>query len=519
MNDNSTDINDTSSTVECITSNYLQDSSSNLNQATDGSADEEFNVILPDDFNFSEDYNFTVHDGYNSYNLRYYADMPVIVDSKGKEITSNSYQPISSSDKNLNIYKLDYYLNYNNLTGYVPISDGSDSIIYGDSVEDSSLNDSGTSIYLTLNNINQSVDDSGKTDVKISSDNIVGYNNEDDIFKVKLDDVNGKVLSNQLLIFTILDKNYLVFTDSEGTAGIRIKLNPGVYEIRTTFPGNDRYNFKSNLNVILKKNITREKTQISGNNIYMVYKEPRTYRLKLADSKGNPIVNQKVNILINKYTWVYLVKEQDWRYKYLGKFNYTRTTDEEGYAYLDINLSPNFYNITVNFSGNDKYLPATSYNNISVLSYNIGNINYKGESTGQYLISTRTAQKNNKKIVDLAKRLTKDKSTITEKANAIYDYVRYQIKYELYSNTRYGALRCLELKKGNCVDQSHLVVALCRAVGIPARYCHGPNHVWTQILIESQKIWLIADPTTQRAWGFGVWNIYPEYSTYANIGY
>lgn len=511
-------VNDTNSTADGVDSNYIQNTSSNLSQATDGSADEEFTVILPDDFDFSENCNFTVHDGYNSYNLKYYANMPTIVDSTGKETTSNNYQPISSN-KSLNIYKLDYYLTYNNLTGYVPISNGSDCIIDRDSVENNDLNDSGTSIYLTSDNVNQGINNSSKTNVKMDSGDIIGYNNEDEIFKVELTDVNGKALSNQLLIFTILNKNYPVFTDSDGIAGIKIKLGPGVYEIRSTFLGNNRYNFKSNLNMISEKNITREKTQISGNNIYMVYKEPRTYKLKLADSKGNPIANQNVDISISKYAWVYLVKEQDWKYKYLGKFDYARATDEGGYVYLNVNLSPNFYNVTVSFSGNDEYLPATSNNNISVVSYNVGNINYKGESTNQYLISTRTAQKSNKKIMDLAKNLTKDKSTITEKANAIYDYVRYQIKYELYSNTRYGALKCLELKKGNCVDQSHLVVALCRAVGIPARYCHGPNHVWTQVLIKSQKIWLIADPTTQRAWGFGVWNIYPEYSTYANIGY
>ena len=235
IDDNSTGIEDNNSTVECVNSNYIQEISSNLSQATDGSADEEFTVILPDDFNFSRDYDFTVHDEYNSYNLKYHADMPVIVDSTGKEITSNNYQPISSSGKNLNIYKLDYYLTYNNLTGYVPISDGSDCIIDSDSVENNNLNDSGTPIYLTLNDINQSINNSSKTDVKISSGNIIGYNNEDEIFKVKLTDVNGKVLSNQLLIFTILNKNYPVFTDSDGMAGIKIKLVPGVYEIRSTF--------------------------------------------------------------------------------------------------------------------------------------------------------------------------------------------------------------------------------------------------------------------------------------------
>ncbi|MCI6774258.1 hypothetical protein [Methanobrevibacter boviskoreani] len=165
-------VNGTNSTADGVDSNYIQNTSSNLSQATDGSADEEFTVILPDDFDFSENCNFTVHDGYNSYNLKYYANMPTIVDSTGKETTSNNYQPISSN-KSLNIYKLDYYLAYNNLTGYVPISNGSDCIIDRDSVENNDLNDSGTPIYLTSDNVNQGINNSSKTNVKMDSGDIL----------------------------------------------------------------------------------------------------------------------------------------------------------------------------------------------------------------------------------------------------------------------------------------------------------------------------------------------------------
>lgn len=516
MNDNSTNIvEDTNSTVE-NNIDYCQNNSSNLNQAsTDTDLDDEFTVIIPsDDFDSFENYDVTVSDGNNSYNFKYYATSPVIVDSTGKPTTTNYSQEISSNNT-LKIYSLNYYLIHNNLTNYIPVSNDSE---FNDSVENlNDASDSQVPIYLALN---QTTDSPSKTNVKISSSNLVGYNNEDEYFKVKLTDVNNKVISNQLIFFTINNKTYIVCTDSKGIGQIKIKLGPGKYEIRTTFIGNNKYNLKSNLNYITEKNITRKKSYLSGNNIYMIYKEPRTYQIKLKDSNGKAIANQSVKLSINKYTWVYLVKQQDWKYKYVKHVTYNLKTNDNGYAYIkNINFGSGFYNVTVSFNGNDYYLPSSARNNITVISYNVGNVAYKGESTSKYLISTSNCQKNNKKIINLAKKLTQGKSTVTEKANAIYNYVRYQVKYELYSNTRYGALKCLELKKGNCVDQAHLVVALCRAVGIPARYCHGPNHVWAQVLIKSKKMWIIADPTTQRAWGFGVWNIYPDYTTYANIGY
>jgi hypothetical protein len=157
----------------------------------------------------------------------------------------------------------------------------------------------------------------------------------------------------------------------------------------------------------------------------MIYKEPRTYQIKLKDSNGKAIANQSVKLSINKYTWVYLVKQQDWKYKYVKHVTYNLKTNDNGYAYIkNINFGSGFYNITVSFNGNDYYLPSYARNNITVIYYNVGNVSYKGESTSKYLISTSNCQKNNKKIINLAKKLTQGKSTVTEKANAIYNYVR-----------------------------------------------------------------------------------------------
>jgi len=55
------------------------------------------------------------------------------------------------------------------------------------------------------------------------------------------------------------------------------------------------------------------------------------------------------------------------------------------------------------------------------------------------------------------------------------------------------------------VDQTHLIIALARAAGIPAQYKHGTckfssgntyGHVWAQLLIDGK--WVNADATSSK---------------------
>ena len=103
-------------------------------------------------------------------------------------------------------------------------------------------------------------------------------------------------------------------------------------------------------------------------------------------------------------------------------------------------------------------------------------------------------------------------TSVKEKALAIFNYVRDQVSYSFYYDTAYGATGTLSRGYGNCVDQAHLVIALARAAGIPARYEHGTcvfssgstyGHVWAQILVDN--VWVVADPTSSRN-SFGVVN-------------
>ena len=123
-----------------------------------------------------------------------------------------------------------------------------------------------------------------------------------------------------------------------------------------------------------------------------------------------------------------------------------------------------------------------------------------------YLKSSTNCQVGNSAIKAIVNSITSGLTTDYQKAVAIYNYVRDQVSYSFYYNTKYGAVGTLSAKTGNCVDQAHLVVAMARTAGLAARYVHGTcyftssgstyGHVWAQILVDGK--WYVADATSTR---------------------
>jgi len=152
----------------------------------------------------------------------------------------------------------------------------------------------------------------------------------------------------------------------------------------------------------------------------------------------------------------------------------------------------------------------------------------KASSVQNYVQTTTNCQVTNSKIQTLAASITSGKSSAYDKAVAIFNWVRDKLGYSFYYNTKYGAVGTLTRMTGNCCDTAHLLIALERAAGIPARYAHGYckfssgnwyGHVWAQIYIEGK--WYNADATSYRN-TFGViknWNTKTAkiYSTYASL--
>ena len=145
-----------------------------------------------------------------------------------------------------------------------------------------------------------------------------------------------------------------------------------------------------------------------------------------------------------------------------------------------------------------------------------------------YLETTANCQVDNAQIQLLAGQITKNYNSSYSKAVAIFNWVRDNIGYSFYYNTQKGAVGTLNARTGNCVDTAHLLIALERAAGIPARYEHGYcqfssgnwyGHVWAQVWVNGQ--WYRADGTSSSN-TFGVinnWNTATAtiYNTYASL--
>ncbi len=121
----------------------------------------------------------------------------------------------------------------------------------------------------------------------------------------------------------------------------------------------------------------------------------------------------------------------------------------------------------------------------------------------QYLQATTNCQVNDASIKALSASITAGKTSTYDKAVAIFNWVRDNIGYSFYYNTKYGAVGTLNAKTGNCVDTAHLLIALERAAGIPARYEHvyaqftsgnWYGHVIAQVWVNGK--WYRADGTS-----------------------
>lgn len=90
-----------------------------------------------------------------------------------------------------------------------------------------------------------------------------------------------------------------------------------------------------------------------------------------------------------------------------------------------------------------------------------------------------------------------------ETVRNIHDFVASSLEYAGYLPEDFGALYALRKRRGDCTEYAGLVVALCRASGIPARMVEGyvtersfaPRpmdfHDWAEVLVDGQ--WRVVD--------------------------
>ena len=163
---------------------------------------------------------------------------------------------------------------------------------------------------------------------------------------------NGAIsaLDNYLPDFEVMvssnsDKNYSLVMISNGT---------GKYYYTNNIENNDVISVYNQDDFVVSKNINvnstgKKLTELTANNIVLYYKNGTRYEVILIDGNGNPLVNEKVNIIISGVSYV-------------------KSTDGEGKTSIAINLIPGTYSVTVRFNGSDVYQESEITNNITVLS-------------------------------------------------------------------------------------------------------------------------------------------------------
>ena len=123
----------------------------------------------------------------------------------------------------------------------------------------------------------------------------------------------------------------------------------------------------------------------------------------------------------------------------------------------------------------------------------------------KYLEPTNLCESNDPAIIDLAKEIVNDKIG-EDAAKALFYWVRDNVTWDIEPIV--GAKAALERnpRKAICIDKSNIMVAFCRAVGIPARYVvitgrlkvKRPEldvdmlHVAAEVLVNDK--WILADP-------------------------
>ncbi len=106
------------------------------------------------------------------------------------------------------------------------------------------------------------------------------------------------------------------------------------------------------------------------------------------------------------------------------------------------------------------------------------------------------------KITSLAKEIVAEKEASWAKVEAIYDWVRDNVKYE--NGELKGAIRALNDKTGDCEELSSLFIALCRANKIPARTVWVPDHCYPEFFLadaEGNGYWFPCQAAGTRAFG------------------
>ena len=107
-----------------------------------------------------------------------------------------------------------------------------------------------------------------------------------------------------------------------------------------------------------------------------------------------------------------------------------------------------------------------------------------------------------RQIITLAKSIASEHDDAWSKVEALYDQAREQVEY--VNGPFKGAIAALKDGTGDCEELSSLFIAMCRAIGVPARTVWIPGHCYAEFYLEDETgegHWFPCQPAGSRAFG------------------
>lgn len=179
--------------------------------------------------------------------------------------------------------------------------------------------------------------------INIETHDVEMYYKDGTRFTANIYDENENPLNNSQTTFSLNSMDYTRQTNENGESSLAINLDSG------------KYNIKTSVNEISVNNTITIKSTIYSSDLAKIYRNSTQYQAKFLDKYGENLKNTAVTFNIH------------------GVF-YTRITDENGIAKLNINLNPSNYILTAIHpngemkSNNITVLP-TITNNRDVVKY------------------------------------------------------------------------------------------------------------------------------------------------------
>lgn len=134
--------------------------------------------------------------------------------------------------------------------------------------------------------------------------------------------------------------------------------------------------------------------------------------------------------------------------------------------------------------------------------YELPNTKKLPKDVRPYLAASSGIDPKNPKIRALAKEITADKEPAWKKIEALYDWVRENVKYEKGQNV--GSVMAVKNRKGNVEDLVSTFIALCRAIDVPARTVWVPGHCYAEFYLaddDGQGHWFPCELKETRSFG------------------